>query len=156
MVNVLTGPWAESAERNFWKHVQKSEGCWLFTGSIDRDGYGVYTLCGGGQQKTVAAHRVAYMLAIGEIPDGLTLDHTCNTPACVRPQHLEPKTMLANIERSRGVAMANKQKTECKNGHPFTPENTITGLSSNGKPKRNCRTCRRDYMREFEKTRVRR
>jgi hypothetical protein len=48
-------------------------GCWLWTGTRRRDGYGLVSV-GGKQQR---AHRVSYELFVGPIPTGLVLDHLC-------------------------------------------------------------------------------
>ena len=65
--------------------------CWLWTGYIDRNGYG--WLSG------IPAHRRIYELTIGSPPADLDLDHLCRVPACVRPDHLEPVTRAENARR---------------------------------------------------------
>lgn len=67
----------------FWDHVDRAGNCWLWTGAQSR-GYG--TVRRGGKMKK--AHRVAFEMAHGPIPDGAVVRHTCDTPLCVRPDHL--------------------------------------------------------------------
>src|SRR5213593_4533327 len=77
----------------FWAKVNKAEGsCWRWTGSQRRGGYGRVRIGG----RDFVAHRVAYELTIGPIPDGLQLDHLCRNRLCVRPAHLEPVTGQVN------------------------------------------------------------
>lgn len=69
---------------DFWSHVEKSSGCWLWNGALGNDGYGKTTIDG----QTRRAHRAAWELTNGPIPKGLLVCHHCDTPACVRPDHL--------------------------------------------------------------------
>ena len=64
------------------------DGCWLFTGQRTTAGYGVVWAYG----ESELAHRFVYRTLIDEIPDGLILHHTCETPACVNPDHLAALT----------------------------------------------------------------
>jgi hypothetical protein len=86
----------------FWSKVDRNgpEGCWLWLGQLNTWGYGHFrrTLAPG-HHVTVKAHRFAYALAVGPIPPGLTLDHLCGRPACVRPDHLDPVTAAENLRR---------------------------------------------------------
>lgn len=68
----------------FWDSVQKSDGCWLWTGERDANGYG---LTSKGKYAD-RAHRLSYILSHGEITDGLWVLHRCDNPPCVRPDHL--------------------------------------------------------------------
>lgn len=82
----------------FWSRVQKTESCWIWTGGKRRKGYGVLHWNGKGQ----SAHRIAYELAHGPVPQGMHVLHSCDTPACVRPDHLRAGTNKENHEeRSR-------------------------------------------------------
>lgn len=77
-------------------------------------------------------HRVAWVLANGEIPKGLVIDHVCRNRLCVNPAHLEPVTDKVNILRGVSFSAQNAQKTHCINGHEFTPENTLRVKTRNG------------------------
>lgn len=77
----------------FWQKVQKSEGgCWLWQGKPRADGYG--RLQAGG--KCYGAHRVSWELHFGPIPAGQLVCHRCDTPMCVRPDHLFLGTIKDN------------------------------------------------------------
>ena len=70
-------------------------GCWLWTASI-RDGYGQIRDSGSVR----GAHRVMFEQLVGEVDEGMDLDHLCRVRRCVNPDHLEPVTRLENILRS--------------------------------------------------------
>lgn len=80
---------------NFWRHVQRGEGCWLWTGHINhaRGGYGTVRY----GKEYYRAHRLAWKLTFGEIPDGVSVLHHCDTPACCRPNHLFLGTQRDNM-----------------------------------------------------------
>jgi hypothetical protein len=138
----------------FWEKVEKSEGCWLWTASRHTDGYGRF---GPNHAEAKRAHRVAYELEVGPIPPGMLVCHRCDTPLCVRPDHLFLGTIGDNNRdmeakgRSRrplwiqlGWGPRRKRrhsrpftKKRCKRGHAFTPENVVILYG-----KRRCRLCR--------------
>jgi hypothetical protein len=71
----------------FWAKVDRGAGtdaCWTWRGKRNRHGYGVLQAA----RKPLRAHRVAYELAHGSIPDGVWVLHHCDNPPCVRPDHL--------------------------------------------------------------------
>lgn len=74
-----------SDEERFWNRVRKTDKCWLWTGSQMTGGFGNAHFKG----YTRGAHRVAWELAFGEIPEGIRIRQTCNDRTCVRLSHLE-------------------------------------------------------------------
>ena len=76
----------------FWLKVETlSTGCWEWTGHVNNAGYG--------RVKNDYAHRLAYEMFVGPIPDGADLDHLCRRRSCVNPAHLEPVTRSENVRR---------------------------------------------------------
>lgn len=133
-------------EERFWPKVSRSDGCWEWTGScFIPQGYGRFWM---GGTKYVRAHRFAYELLVGPIPDGLVLDHLCRNRKCVRPDHLEPVTQGENVLRGVGLPAVNVAKTHCIHGHEFTEANTYRCGNA-----RNCRACHR--IREIARYRRR-
>lgn len=119
-------------ERFVDTYIVEPGGCWIWTGVTDHTGYARMNNAG----RTGYAHRIGYELFVGSIPDGLQLDHLCRVRNCVNWRHLEPVTRTENIRRS---PITNSAKTHCKNGHEFTPANTLrVGM----RKVRLCRVCR--------------
>mgnify|MGYP000641429375 CR=1 FL=1 len=83
-------------ERTFWPRVQWSPDCWTWTRGHDPSGYATFHWPQAGGY----AHRAAYLLAVGPIPDGYVIDHLCRNRGCVNPAHLEPVTPQMNTLRS--------------------------------------------------------
>jgi hypothetical protein len=132
---------ARPADERFWEKVKEQpDGCWLWTGYIDRDGYGLF---GKARGESVRAVRFAYEWVVGAIRPGLTLDHLCRVRACVNPAHLEPIGRGENVLRGTGLTAENARKTRCAHGHPFDEANTYHWRGS-----RYCKTCRRLRQRK--------
>ena len=125
----------ENVVDRFWKYVIKTEYCWLWIATGIKQRYGLFW--NGGRY--VGAHRYAYELLVGKIPNGLTIDHLCKNTKCVNPKHLEPVTIKENILRGDGVSARNSRKKYCKRGHLLSGDNLIKGTGS----QRQCKFCKR-------------
>lgn len=122
-------------------------GCIHWTGNVLR-GYGRVTKNGGANER---AHRVAYKLFRGPIPDGLVLDHLCRNKRCVNPEHMEVVTIGENVLRGGSVPAQNARKANCVRGHPLVGGNLYTEMDRDGRTHRRCRTCRSKTSSERNK-----
>lgn len=78
-------------------NVRMYGGCWLWQGTVDTNGYSKVGLLEASLKfKTRIGHRIMFQLYGNVIPEGYTLDHTCNVYSCVNPAHLEPMTQGEN------------------------------------------------------------
>ena len=135
-------------EAEFWMKVEKSDGCWLWHGSVNQHGYGHLRFA----QKSTHAHRVSWLLVRGPIPPNLQVLHKCDVPACVNPDHLFLGSISDNVQDSVAKKRhSESRKTACKHGHEFTPANTIIRIKPNGRTRRDCRTCLNKRTREWQK-----
>lgn len=97
--NQWTG--ATSITDRFWDKVDRRgpDECWEWQASLDEDGYG--------KLGSLRAHRVAYELQVGPIPEGEEVRHTCDNPRCVNGAHLIPGSQADNsrdmVERGRST-----------------------------------------------------
>ena len=66
---------------------------------LDKSGYGSMAVMHEGKQQRYRAHRIAYAMLVGPIPEGLVIDHLCRVRNCVNPSHMEPVTHAENIKR---------------------------------------------------------
>ena len=120
------------AER-FWEKVRKpATPCWIWVGSRTK-GYG--RIKQGGRGVNLLAHRVAYELTKGPIPEGKELNHLCENSICVNPEHLEVTDRSGNMNYGLRV---NAAKTHCPRGHEYNEANTY--LTKKRKA-RECRAC---------------
>lgn len=94
-MRVYRGPKIRTLSERFWEKVTKTDGCWLWRGTLT-NGYGrVYS---NKLRRPVFAHRASWELKNGSIPQGMWVLHKCDTPSCVRPDHLFLGTAADNVE----------------------------------------------------------
>jgi hypothetical protein len=140
-------------------HIQITpEGCWLWTGCLRPNGYGMIGIAG----RARGAHIVSYELEYGPVPEGLELDHKCHSKdncaggiaclhrRCINPDHLEPVTRKENVRRGYGnqrVVENRKAQTHCLKGHEYTPKNTYVYRGYRMCRKCHCETEKRRQQR---------
>lgn len=124
-------------------------GCWLWLAATQSTKWGEYGAFWDGE-KLQRAHRVAYKLFRGELPDDLHLDHTCRNTLCVNPWHLEAVTKKVNTLRGMSPAALHARQTHCFRGHPFDVANTYWAKGRHG-PQRQCRVCRALYQQQLRR-----
>lgn len=128
------------AIERFWEKVDKTADCWVWLGARSKSRSAEY-----GSFRGIRAHRIAYELVVGPIPEGLVIDHLCRNTLCVRPEHLEAVTQRENVLRGDAPPAHNATKTHCSKGHPYDEANTFYRPSS-GRARR-CRACNRISVR---------
>ena len=139
----------------FWSKVNKAgpvhptleTACWVWLAAT-RDGYGEIGIAGRSPQQ---AHRIAWEMTVGPIPDGFNVLHNCDNPPCVNPSHLflgtkkdNTQDMIAKGRSKLGLNQA--EKTHCPRSHPYDDLNTIYWRNG-GRLRRRCGECARTRER---------
>lgn len=101
--------------------IVTESGCWIWMGANNGDqGYGVVHI----GSKKFRAHRLMYELLLGQIPEGLVIDHLCRVRCCVNPAHMEPVTDRENILRGEAPGIKRIGADTCINGHIWSDART--------------------------------
>lgn len=100
-----------TTEDRFWKKVNKTDSCWVWTACTCGDGYGFFSNTGGEER----AHRFSYELHYGKIPIGMYVCHKCDNPLCVNPEHLFLGTHADNMQDKK-----NKDRTYKPYGNKYS------------------------------------
>lgn len=90
------------------------------------------------------AHRVAYEMLVGPIPEGKQLDHLCRQRTCWNPAHLEVVTGRENTLRGVGRTAVNAAKTHCSRGHELAGDNLYVHDGQ-----RKCRACKKETIKAW-------
>lgn len=132
--------------------VPLANGCWLWTGRLNRRGYAVESAKRSDGRWTMQLVARRYLETFGgPIDRRLVTDHLCRNTSCVNPAHLEAVTDRVNVVvRGTGVTAQNARATHCKRGHAFTPENTYIKTRKWARM-RICRICARAATRAWKR-----
>jgi hypothetical protein len=131
-------------EVRFWRRVEKGDGCWPWLGAVSRYGYGIFASAPG---RAGRAHRIAWELTHGAIPEGLFVCHHCDNRICVRPDHLFLGTPADNMRdmarKGRGPSGENSgsamltdndvleaRRLRAEQGMPFKDLAALYGVNS--------------------------
>jgi hypothetical protein len=114
---------------------EPNSGCWLWTGAMNRDGYGHARR----DSKTQLAHRVSYQMHRGPIPEGMCVCHTCDEPSCVNPDHLWLGTHLDNVRDMNAKGRHHDASGEANGRAKLTIEKVreIRAKLANGQARKN-------------------
>jgi hypothetical protein len=115
------------------KLLPQPNGCWYWK---SKDNHRYPRVWHNGRQ--VYVMRVAYMLYVGSVPEGMEVDHAvCNDKRCVNYNHLEAVPHSINVQRYFAT------RTHCVHGHKYTPESVY----HDKRGYKQCRICHRDRLR---------
>lgn len=125
------------------RYVSLTSGCWLYTGALDKDGYGKIKYKG----KTYRVHRLAWTAWIGPIKEQILHKPICLNKHCFNPEHLYDGTHNDNMKdrKDTGTYVNYDQfETHCIRGHKFDVDNTYINKTSGA---RQCKACRKERAR---------
>lgn len=138
---------AANPEERFWAKVDKSGDCWIWAPGKPGAGYGHFFPGSYSGAKSILAHRYAYELQHGPLPEGQHLLHKCNNRRCVNPAHLQPATEQENTDNGNDRTRSGSgPQAACKHGHAYTVSNTYTAPNGTWF----CRQCKAQTQRRAQ------
>ncbi len=123
---------------------EPNTGCWIWMGHLHKGGHGTTSvpLLLEKKWRTVSVNRYLYQVVKGPIRRGLWVVNSCATKFCSNPDHLRLITAKKRLHQAQAWKRLT-DRTECRKGHPYTPENTIT----THRGARQCRICQNEHAR---------
>lgn len=106
----------------FWSQVDKSGDCWVWIGALSSNGYGEIYF----NHQHLTVHRTSWLIAHGNIPNGMYVCHHCDNKQCVNPSHLYIGTHLDN---TRDAVVRHRMATGNRQGSHTHPETVHHGES---------------------------
>ena len=126
---------------------EPNSGCWIWMGAVSGRGrdknYGYMRVS---KQRMEPAYAFSYMIHVGD-PKGGVLDHRCDNPICVNPDHLLLTTHRENILRGKGTGAKFARRTHCSKGHLLA----VGNLAPTKESRRRCLICYRLYQKQYRK-----
>jgi len=107
----------KTTEERFWEKVEKTDGCWFWTGGVNGSGYGSILHYG----KAIKVHRFSYELSYGLIAETLEAHHKCGNKICVNPEHIQ---LINKVFHAQHHRQFRKKPIKCIHGHRYTLQNT--------------------------------
>ena len=140
-------------------NIDSKTGCWNWIGATSYFGYGKVTY----NKRTINTHRLAAHLWLGfDLNDSRMVLHKCDNPPCINPKHLFFGSSKDNVQDciNKGrfhAGAANSERSQCRKGHAYTPENTLWSYNKRNSKYhryRRCRICSRNNSSRCYKNKI--